>query len=107
MYSQKFVIKRLGQFVTELKSSGIHLRKVILYSSYAKNKQHQWSDVDVALVADEFKGDGFYDVGLFATILIKYNKLLMEPRTYSPAQFASRKDPFVDEIIKTGIEIKV
>jgi predicted nucleotidyltransferase len=107
MHTQKFVLKRLQQLVSEMKSSGIHLRRAILYGSYARNNQHQWSDVDIALVADEFKGDGFYDVGLFSKTLVKYHDLLVETRTYNPAQFSSGNDPLVQEILKTGIEIRI
>lgn len=61
----------------------------------------------MALVADEFKGIDFYDVGAFSKILIKYSNLLIQPRTYNPKQFLRKKDPLVAEIIKTGIEIKI
>ena len=107
MAAQSTVIKNIEKVVSEIKSSGIHLQKVILFGSYAKNTQHKWSDVDLALVADEFKGIGFYDVGLFSKILIKYPSLLIQPRTYHPAQFTPSKDPFVKEILRTGIEIKL
>ncbi|MBL0052093.1 MAG: nucleotidyltransferase domain-containing protein [Bacteroidetes bacterium] len=106
MANQKFIIKRLEKIITEIRDSGISLRKVILFGSYAKNTQHRWSDVDVALVADEFKGIDFYDVGLISRILIKYPTLLIQPRTYNPSQFTPKKDPMVEEILKTGIEIK-
>ncbi|OFY95788.1 MAG: hypothetical protein A3K10_01570 [Bacteroidetes bacterium RIFCSPLOWO2_12_FULL_31_6] len=107
MAAQKYIIKYLEQLVAEIKASGIHLRRAVLYGSYAKNTQHKWSDVDLALVADEFKGIDFYDVGIFSKILIKYPNLLIQPRTYNPKQFSREVDPLVEEIIKTGIEIKV
>jgi len=85
--------------------SGIHLRKVILYGSYAKNQQHKWSDIDVALVADEFKSIGFEDVKLFSWLLIKKPNIDIQPRTYNTKDFTTDKDPFVEEILRTGIEI--
>lgn len=107
MLVQKSVIKQNEQLAAEIKAFGIHLRKAILYGSYAENTQYKWSDVDLALVADEFKGIDFYDVGTFSKMLIKYSNLLIQPRTYSPKQFLREKDPLVAEIIKTGIEIKI
>ncbi len=107
MSTQKPLIKRIEKLVAEIKASGIHLRKAVLYGSYAKNTQNKWSDVDLALVADEFKGVGFYDVGLFSKILIKYPNLLIQPRTYNTGQFTAEGDPLIEEIIRTGIEIKV
>ena len=107
MPAQKSVIKQIEKLVSEMKASGIHLRKAIIYASYAKNTHHKWSDIDLALVADEFQGVDFYDVGKFSKILIKYSNLLIQPRTYNPKQFSREKDPLVDEIIKTGIEIEI
>lgn len=107
MAAQSAVIKNIEKLASEINDSGLHLRRVILFGSYAKNKHHKWSDIDVALVADEFKGIGFYDVGLFSKILIKYPSLLIQPRTYNPSQFIPAKDPFVKEILTTGIEINI
>ena len=39
-----------------IEAKGVNLRTVILYGSFAKGTQHKWSDIDVALVADEFTG---------------------------------------------------
>jgi len=106
MATQKFVIKNIKIFAKEIKNTGIHLQKVILFGSYAKNTHHKWSDIDVALIADEFSGIGFYDTGLFSKVLIKYPHLNIQPHTYNTHDFAFKKDPLIEEIIKTGIEIE-
>lgn len=106
MLAQKTVINKLKKIVAEIKQSGIHLNRVVLYGSYARNTQHKWSDIDVALVADEFKSDGFEDVGLFAATLIKYPTLNISPRTYNTKDFHPERDPFVEVILKNGIEIQ-
>lgn len=106
MADQKFIIKNLEKLISEIRKSGITLHRAILFGSYAKNTQRKWSDVDLALVADEFKGIDFYDVGLISKVLIKYPTLLVQPRTYNPSQFSPLKDPMVEEILKTGIEIR-
>ncbi len=106
MLTQKTVISTIKKIADDIRLSGIHLNRVILYGSYAKNKQHDWSDIDVAFVADEFTSIGFEDVGLFAAQLIKYPKLDIQPRTYNTKDFSIDRDPFVEEILNTGIEIK-
>jgi predicted nucleotidyltransferase len=106
MLTQKSVINHIKKLAEEIKQSGIHLNRAVLYGSYARNEQHVWSDIDVALVADEFTGIGFEDVKLFARSLVKRSELNIQPRTYNTRDFLSGQDPFVDEILKTGIEIK-
>ena len=105
MFTQKTVIALLKKFASEVNDSGIHLKKIVLYGSYAKNKQSEWSDIDVAMVADEFSGIGFKDISLFAKIQIQHPYYLIQPRTYNTNEFSTAKDPFVKEILRTGIEI--
>ncbi|MEO5600477.1 MAG: nucleotidyltransferase domain-containing protein [Cyclobacteriaceae bacterium] len=107
MLTQRAAIKHLQNIATEIKRSGIHLKKVILFGSYSRNRQHQWSDIDVALVADEFKSIGPEDVQLFSKILIKYPELDIQPRTYNTKDFTPGKDPFVEEILRTGKEVNI
>jgi len=105
MLTQKSVISHLKKLAIEMKRSGIHLKKVVLYGSYSRNEQHEWSDIDVAFVADEFIGIGFEDVKLFARTLVNRPGLNIQPRTYNTHGFTPDKDPFVEEIMRTGIEI--
>ena len=106
MFTKRAAIERVQNFAKELQATGLHLRKVILYGSYARNSQHKWSDIDVALVADEFTGIGFNDVGYFARINNKKPFILIETKTY-PTSYFKKGDPFIDEIKRTGIEIVI
>ena len=105
MLTQKAAIDIVRQFAKQINDSGIHLKRVILFGSYSRNEQHKWSDIDVAFVADEFIGIGFEDVKLFARSLVNRPNLNISPRTYNTKDFTPDKDPFVEEILKTGIEI--
>ena len=106
MLTKKSAIKMIISFAREVKGEGVHLRKVILFGSYAKNKQHKWSDIDVALVADEFKNFAFEDMNYFVSVLIKKPYYMIQPQTFSTSYF-KKGDPFIDEIKRTGIEIKL
>ena len=106
MFTKKSVIKIVSDFAREVQAEGIHLRKVILFGSYAKNKQHKWSDIDVALVADEFKNFEYEDKQHFVSVLIRKPYYHIQTKTYSTSYF-KKGDPFIDEIKQTGIEIKI
>ena len=96
-------MKQMRDFVSLVSSSGITLRKAILFGSYARNKQTKYSDIDVALVADEFCNVPSEDVKLFMKAMLKY--YMVQPQTYNTKDFYPDKNPFVDEILRTGIEI--
>jgi len=106
MASQLPVINLVKRFAKDVLSEGVHLRKVFLFGSYAHNKQHRFSDVDVALVADEFQGFVFSDLDFFIKAKIKKSYSKIQVQTYSTSYF-KKGDPFIDEIKRTGIEIKL
>ncbi|MCD4788721.1 MAG: nucleotidyltransferase domain-containing protein [Bacteroidales bacterium] len=106
MLNRKGAIEKVDSFIKEIKSSGLNIKKAILFGSFAKGNQREYSDIDVALAADEFIGVGFIDRDYFAGINIKDEYMLIETKTY-PADYFEKGDPFIDEIKKTGIEIKI
>ena len=97
------IMKQMKDFVKQVKADGITLRKAILFGSYARNKQTKYSDIDMVLVADEFCNIPTEDIKLFLNSMRKY--YMVQPRTYNTKDFNVDKDPFVEEILKTGIEI--
>ncbi len=96
-------MKQMKDFVSLVSSSGITLRKAILFGSYARNKQTKYSDIDIALVADEFCSVPTEDIKLFMQAMRKY--YMVQPQTFNTKDFSPDKNPFIDEILRTGIEI--
>jgi uncharacterized protein len=85
----------------DLQSHGITPRKMILFGSYAKGHPKKYSDVDIAILADEFIGARMLD----------YEKIKHLHRKYMPAEFHTFKgnasvddNPFLEEIFNTGKE---
>jgi predicted nucleotidyltransferase len=104
MVTKESAIKTVESFAKDIVDSGINLKKVILFGSFAKNTQNENSDIDVVLVADEFIGIGFKDIKLFIDVLIEYIRI--QPKTF-PTDYFDNGDPFIEEIKKDGIEIRI
>ncbi|MCL2652144.1 MAG: nucleotidyltransferase domain-containing protein [Candidatus Azobacteroides sp.] len=104
MLTQNAAIKTVRNYAKEINKQGVNLRKVILYGSFAKGTQHEWSDIDVALVADDFTGVGILDTPRFSHINLQTPYIRIEPRTY-PTDYFQESDPFIEEIKNTGIVI--
>ncbi|MCL1943186.1 MAG: nucleotidyltransferase domain-containing protein [Candidatus Azobacteroides sp.] len=104
MFTRNAAIKTIRNYAKEINETGVNLRKVIMFGSFAKGTQHEWSDIDVALVADNFSGVGFLDRQRFSGIGIKKPYIRIEPITY-PTDYFQESDPFIEEIKNTGIEI--
>lgn len=56
------VRKIIQKYLKSLSSIGIHPTKAILYGSFAREKENEWSDIDLVVVAPEF--DEEYDYTL-------------------------------------------
>ncbi len=98
--TQQAAIKRVRQFVDAIQSRGISLSHVILFGSYARNEQHDYSDVDIALVSDDFEGLPILDVEPFRDIKIQSPYVMLELHTYNTADFESGDNGFIDAEIK-------
>jgi len=105
MVTQQTAIKAATEFVKAIKAKGFDLKKAILFGSFARNEQREWSDIDLALIADEFTGIGYFDCRFFIDIKVSDKKFTpIETHTFSTEYFENG-DPFIEEIKKYGIEL--
>lgn len=104
MVTQSTALKIAQDYLHEVRALGVGVRKAILFGSFARNQQHEWSDIDVALFADDFIGLTALDKERFRTLHLLPQFLSIEVHTFPSSRFESG-DPFVDEVKKTGIEI--
>ena len=97
------IINLLKKFLKRLEKDNIRVRKAILYGSYAKGNYNEWSDIDLALVSDDFIGNRILDKERMIKSIVDINTSI-SPLPYRPEDF-DESDLFVKEIIKTGIRI--
>jgi len=105
MLTRDAAIETARNYARDIEMHGVRLRAAFLYGSFAKGTQHEWSDIDVALVADEFTGlpEDYYRFPYMGGVNKNYT--LIETKTY-PTDYFNQGDPFIEEIINTGIKIK-
>lgn len=90
-------------FVNELKKNHIHIQQAFLFGSYAYGDFDTWSDIDIALVSDDFSGIRFQDRDAIRKIKLSVSSNL-EPLPYRPEDF-NEADPFIKKILETGIRV--
>jgi predicted nucleotidyltransferase len=104
MFTKKDLKKYISDYLAECNKLGVQFKKVILFGSYAHDTAHKWSDIDLALVSDDFTGMIIDDNRKISRANIKYVDI--ESHLFNSAYF-EEGDPFIEEIIKTGKEIKL
>ncbi|OGU81668.1 MAG: hypothetical protein A2499_16170 [Stygiobacter sp. RIFOXYC12_FULL_38_8] len=103
MYSQSDINNIINKFIS-LVSVEFPLKSVYLFGSYANGKAKEYSDVDLAVVSDEFEGSRFFDKK-------KLNKYILQTSTdlevhpFRTDDF-TEDNPFAKEIMQTGLKIK-
>jgi predicted nucleotidyltransferase len=102
MLTRETAINQAKKFIDDCLQYGINIEKAILFGSVAKNKQSDYSDIDIALISKQFTKNFIYNNRLTSKINIKYP--LIEVHHFNTDYFA-QGDPFVNEITTTGFEI--
>ena len=97
------IIEIIKKFIEEARKDNINISQAILFGSYAKGTYNEYSDIDLAIVSEDFEGNRFYDNRKIRKSKLKISYDL-EPHTYRPEQFTS-DNPFVQEILEYGIAI--
>ncbi len=98
------VIKIIDKYLVALRDNNIPVNQAILFGSYAKGNYDAWSDIDLVLVSEVFEGIRIKDRGKIRLITLNVSSDI-EVLPYCPKDFNSG-DPFVKEIIETGIKMK-
>ena len=102
MLTRETAINTIKRFIIACNQKDIQFKNVILFGSAANGTANDYSDIDVALVSDQFSGNPFSDWHLFSPINIKFTEI--EPHPFL-SQYFEESDPFIEEIKRAGIEI--
>jgi len=85
-------------------SKKYELAQAFVFGSYIKGNYRLGSDIDVAVVLKNVPN--LFDVQIDLLHLRKDEDLQIEPHPFRDTEF-NTEDPFVNEILQTGFELKV
>ncbi|GAB1371825.1 hypothetical protein MASR1M45_18870 [Candidatus Kapaibacterium sp.] len=97
------ILQLINKFIEEAKKDNITISKAVLFGSYSNNTFHEFSDIDIAVVSEDFEGISFYDSMKLNGALLR-TSIDIETHPYRPEEFTP-DNPFVKEILETGIRI--
>ena len=93
----------IEKYLKLLKENGFSLNDAYLFGSYAKGNNTKWSDIDIAIVSDDFKGIRILDRDKIRAITLSVSSSL-EVLPFNSEDF-SEENPLAKEIIETGIQL--
>jgi predicted nucleotidyltransferase len=96
-------LKEIIEEYLRLISQDISLEKVILFGSYALGKAGEFSDIDLAIVSEDFEGKRRIDNMKFLFSRAHRVDPSLEPLAFTPKQLENPdKRTFPAKILKTG-----
>jgi predicted nucleotidyltransferase len=97
------ILNSVKTFIDQLKERGIPVEAAYLFGSYAKGREKEWSDIDVAIISSTISDDRLEERIRFTKISSTIDSRI-EPVPFRPDTFVD-EDPLVWEIKKEGILI--
>lgn len=97
------MIREIGRKYAEVLQRRMNLRSLYVFGSYVRGGHGNDSDIDIAVVADDFTGDVIEDT-LTLMKLRRPVDMRIEPHPFLLSDF-TEKNPMAREIMRTGIRI--
>ena len=97
------IMETVRNYINQLEINNFHIKAAYLFGSYSKGKSNKYSDIDIALVSDQFEGNRFMDKEKIRRITIDVDYRL-SPYPYNSKYF-NADDLFIKDILETGVKI--
>ena len=93
----------IAKYILALIENNIFVEQAVLFGSYARGNYSEWSDIDIAVVSKAFEGSRIKDRNKIRRITLSISSDI-QVLPYRPEDFIP-DDPFVREIIETGVRL--
>ena len=99
----KSIVTSVQDFLLTLQIKGLRIKEAYLYGSFAKGKQGEWSDIDIAVVSPDFSDNRLEERIKLMRIASDIDDRI-EPTPYQPDAFVD-EDPLVWQIKQEGMPL--
>lgn len=98
----KDIKNSINKFVKAIKKQ-YNITGIILFGSYAKGTENEDSDIDIAVISDDF--EDIYEVMSVLMGMTWDIDARIEPHPIKAQDYKNAETPFIQEIIETGIKV--
>lgn len=96
------ILDTIYKFIDEIKKY-YNITDIILFGSYAKGTANEDSDIDIAVISDDF--EDIYDCMAILMGMTWDIDARIEPHPIKKKDFDEVSDYFIQEVIDTGIKV--
>ena len=98
----KDILNSINKFIKEIKKH-YNVTTIILFGSYAKGTENENSDIDIAIISDDF--EDIYECMANLMGMTWDIDARIEPHPIKKKDFDEVSDYFIKEVIDTGIKV--
>ena len=98
----KEILNSINEFIKEIKKH-YNITTIILFGSYAKGTENEDSDIDIAVISDDF--EDIYECMANLMGMTWDIDARIEPHPIKKKDFDEASDYFIKEVIDTGIRV--
>ena len=98
----KDILNSINEYIEEIKKH-YNITTIILFGSYAKGTETEDSDIDIAVISDDF--DDIYDCMAILMGMTWDIDARIEPHPIKKKDYDEASDYFIKEVIDTGIKV--
>lgn len=96
------ILNSINEFIKEIKKH-YNITAIILFGSYAKGTENEDSDIDIAIISDDF--EDIYECMANLMGMTWDIDARIEPHPIKKKDFEEESDYFIKEVINTGIKV--
>ncbi|MFH0938539.1 MAG: nucleotidyltransferase domain-containing protein [Planctomycetota bacterium] len=101
----KIILEIIKKYLVHLRNAHISFDQVYLYGSYAKGNPQGDSDIDLAIISQEWQPD-IFEAQFELMKLGRKVDTRIEPHPLRKSEF-NKTNPYAREILTTGKQIKI
>lgn len=98
----KEILNSINEYIKEIKKH-YNVTAIILFGSYAKGTENEYSDIDIAVILEDF--EDIYDCMANLMGMTWDIDARIEPHPIKKKDFDEESDYFIKEVINTGIKV--
>jgi len=96
------IMESIQKYIEKI-SEHYKIEAIILFGSYAKGTENEDSDIDIAVISDDF--EDIYDCMAVLMGMTWDIDARIEPHPITTEDYENVSNPFIKEVVNTGIKV--
>ncbi len=93
--ADKTIVKSIQKYLRAVKQKGIPVKYGVLFGSYARGQQHEWSDIDLLVVSPRYDKKWTHKDWAKLWLIAAHTDVRIEPIPVGEKQFKNDKDSMI------------